>query len=244
MIGGKYSIWIVILQEFEIEFVSEKAKKSLVFVELISELPRVDEENEEEPTLPDENLFLISSSDPWYGYFLVYLQMLKSPSHLSSDARRRIRQNSKKYVIIGDTLYNRGIDCVLCRCLTHKEVEKGLNDFHSGACGGHLSGLATTQKILRAGYYWPTIFKDCMNVVKKCHPCQVFTKNMHACLALLFPIIDVGPFSIWGIDFITCTLAFARDFTKWVEAMPTIKNNDETVAIFTFNNIITRFGVP
>jgi hypothetical protein len=45
-----------------------------------------------------------------------------------------------------------------------------LNNFHTGACGGHLFGLATTQKILRAGYFWPTLIKDCIESVKKCHP--------------------------------------------------------------------------
>ena len=114
--------WIVILQEFENEFVSAKAKKSLVFVKLILELPRDEEENEEELNLPDEHLFLISSSDPWYEDFLVYLQTLKLPSHLSSDSHRWIHQNSKKYVIIGDTLYSRGINCILRRCLTHEEA--------------------------------------------------------------------------------------------------------------------------
>ena len=254
LIGGKYSKWIVILQEFELEFVSAKAKKSLVFAELISELPRIEDENNEEPTFTDEHLFLISSSDPWYGDYLVYLQTLKLPSHLSSDERRRVRQNAKKYVIIGDTLYNRGIDCILRHCLTHEEAEKVLNDCHSGACGGHLSGLATAQKILRAGFFWPQIFKDCMNAVKRCHPCQVFTKKMRAPPAPLHPVIAVGPFARWGIDFTTCTPASARGhkyiivavdyFTKWAEAMPTVKNDGETAAIFIFNNIITRFGVP
>jgi hypothetical protein len=28
-----------------------------------------------------------------------------------------------------------------------------LNDFRTGVCGGHLSGLATAQKILRASYF-------------------------------------------------------------------------------------------
>ena len=32
MIGGKYNKWIVILQEFDLEFVSAKSKKSLIFV--------------------------------------------------------------------------------------------------------------------------------------------------------------------------------------------------------------------
>jgi hypothetical protein len=96
---------------------------------------------------------------------------LNFPQHLSRDDRRRIRYQSKKYTIVDDTLYRRGIDDILHRCLTHREVETVLNDFHSGACGGHLSELATTQNFLRAGYFWPTIFKDCIEAVKKCHPC-------------------------------------------------------------------------
>ena len=37
--GGKYSKWIVIFQEFDLEFINAKAKKSLAFLELVSELP-------------------------------------------------------------------------------------------------------------------------------------------------------------------------------------------------------------
>ena len=39
MIGGKYNKWIVILQEFDLEFVLAKSKKSLIFVQLISDFP-------------------------------------------------------------------------------------------------------------------------------------------------------------------------------------------------------------
>jgi hypothetical protein len=31
---------------------------------------------------------------------------------------------------------------------------------------------------------------------------------------------------------------------KWVEAMPTFKDDGETVAPFLFNQILARFGVP
>ena len=44
MIGGKYNKWIVILQEFDLEFVSVKSKKSLIFAELISYFPSLEEE--------------------------------------------------------------------------------------------------------------------------------------------------------------------------------------------------------
>jgi hypothetical protein len=75
------------------------------------------------------------------------------------------------YLILDDTLYHRGIDCILCQCLTHEEEELVLNDCHTRECGGHLSGLSTTQKILRAGYLWPSLIKDCVKAVKKCRPC-------------------------------------------------------------------------
>jgi hypothetical protein len=62
IIGGKYSKWIVILQEFDLEFTSAKSKKSLVFTELMSKLPRVDKEPVVNDYFTDESLFLISSS--------------------------------------------------------------------------------------------------------------------------------------------------------------------------------------
>src|SRR5882757_6370804 len=45
MIGGKYNKWIVILQEFDLEFVSAESKKSLIFAKLISDFLSKDEES-------------------------------------------------------------------------------------------------------------------------------------------------------------------------------------------------------
>ena len=72
----------------------------------------------------------------------------------------------KNYLIIRDTLYHRGVDSILRRYLTHEEAEIVLNDAHHGACGGHLSGLETTKNISRAGFFWPSIFKDCVEAIK------------------------------------------------------------------------------
>jgi len=139
-------------------------------------------------------------------------------------------------------------------CLVHHEAEHDLNDFHAGACGGHLSGLATAQKFLCTDYFWPSIFKDCVEVVKRCHPCQIFTRKIHTPPAPLFPVLTVSPFAKWGIDFMTCKptstighhyIIVAVDyFTKWEEAMPTRLNNGETTTLFIFNHIIATFGVP
>ena len=77
----------------------------------------------------------------WNGDILVYLQNLKCPTAFLREERCKLRLHAKNYLIIGDTLYRRGVDSILRRCITHKEAETDLNDSHSGACGGHLSGL-------------------------------------------------------------------------------------------------------
>ena len=180
LLGGKYSKWIVILQEFDLEFTTANSTKSLVFVDLICSLPTDSTPSYAEDHIPDETLFLISTRDPWYSDIIVYLQTSKFRFELDKAAHRRIRHQSQPYRIVGDTLYRIGVDSVLRRCLTLEEAEKVLNECHSGACGGHMFGYDTAQKILRAGYFWPSIFKDCITAVRKCHPCQIFQRKMRA----------------------------------------------------------------
>jgi len=117
-----------------LEFQSIKSKKSLVFAELILEF--LSEEFDEMESFPDELILLISSSDPWYGDILIYLQTLKCPQTYSRDEHRRLRYNAKNYLIVNTTLYHCGVDSILRRCLTHEEAESVLNDAHNGAYGG------------------------------------------------------------------------------------------------------------
>ncbi|KAL4285247.1 hypothetical protein GQ457_16G016930 [Hibiscus cannabinus] len=43
---------------------------------------------------------------------------------------------------------------------------------HAAACGGHFGGNRTAAKILQAGFYWPTLFKDAHAFAKACDQCQ------------------------------------------------------------------------
>jgi hypothetical protein len=69
-------------------------------------------ENVAVDSLPDESLFLISTDDIWYGDVIIYLQTQTFWSALSSTERRRIRYQARQYIILGDTLYRRGIDSI------------------------------------------------------------------------------------------------------------------------------------
>jgi hypothetical protein len=68
------------------------------------------------------------------------------------------------------------------------------------------------------------------------------------------PVFSVGPFTKWGIDFMTYNphsfeghgyIIVAMDyFTKWAKAMPTFDNTGKIAMLFIFNHIITRFEIP
>ena len=73
VLGGKYSHWIVILLEFELEFANASSKKSLVFTELMCDLPCAVTDYEPNYLFPDEFMFLISTTNLWYGYLIIYL---------------------------------------------------------------------------------------------------------------------------------------------------------------------------
>jgi hypothetical protein len=160
LLGSKYSKWIFILQEFDLEFDRATLKKSLVFAELISDFPHTAAEKVVVDSLPDESLFPINTDYIWYGDIIIYLQTQNFRPTLSSAERCRVHYQARHYIILGDTLYHRGIDFIFRHCLNFDEAEKALNDYHSGACGGHMFGYVTAQKILHEGYFWPSLFTD------------------------------------------------------------------------------------
>ena len=51
------------------------------------------------------------------------------------------------------------------------------------------------------GYFWPYVFKDCHEAIKNFPPCQHFYPKKRTHPSPLHPIIAVGPFTKWGIDF-------------------------------------------
>jgi hypothetical protein len=76
-INGKFSRWIIILQEYDLKFSTPKSKKSLILAELITTFPSDTTSAPVNTDFPDEHLFYITSDDPWYDDLLVYLRTQK-----------------------------------------------------------------------------------------------------------------------------------------------------------------------
>nr|KYP62340.1 hypothetical protein KK1_016872 [Cajanus cajan] len=53
-------------------------------------------------------------------------------------------------------------------------------EIHEGICGSHSGGRTLATKVLRAGYYWPTLKSDCTEFVKKCVQFQKHGTLIHS----------------------------------------------------------------
>ena len=140
-------------------------------------------------------------------------------------------------------------------CLLETEVKEKINEFHKKDCGGHLFWKTTTYKILRAGFYWPTLFPDVYKEVSTFHVCQIFEGKRKLKPLPLVPISVEAPFQQWGLDFIgeinpisfgkhKWILTATNFFTKWVETIPTKKTTDSVIIYFLLSHILSRFGCP
>ena len=86
--------------------------------------------------------------------------------------------------------------------MEQEDAKKVVAELHDGHAGGHFSEDTTTHKILRDGYYWPTLFKDAHAHVIKCDACQRCVGRQAKAAGPLKPVIISEPFEQWGIDII------------------------------------------
>jgi len=151
-------------------------------------------------------------------------------------------------------LYKRGFITPLIKCLGPNETQEVLADVHDGICIQHLGAKALAKKVLRAGYYWPTMLKDAEDYVNLCDKCQRHGDMHLAPPTELTSLVSPQPFAWWGIDLLgpfpkaagqLRYLVVAIDYsTKWIETEPLAQITAKNVLCFFKRNILARFGVP
>ena len=87
------------------------------------------------------------------------------------DAVRKLKIQASRFILIKDVLYKRGFSCPYLRCLVPEEAEYVMREIHKGICGNHSGARSLMHKLIRAGYYWPTMQKDVDAYVKTCDKC-------------------------------------------------------------------------
>ena len=108
----------------------------------------------------------IGGEESWMTPIVDYLKEGKLPQ--GRDETRKLRIKSARYVLMDEVLYKRGLSQPYLRCLAPDEANYVLREVHEGACGNHSGARSLVHKVVRAGYYWPTIQADAKAYVKVC----------------------------------------------------------------------------
>jgi len=134
------------------------------------------------------------ASCEWYSTIAQFLLKLEVSLGLSSSQARTINLKAAKYCIHENLLYWRDPSGILLRCLDKEQSIEVMHQFHSSICGGHHYQKTTAHKIIKAGYYWPTLFSDVFSFFKSCDKYLRFEGKQQLKSLPLKPMHASGPF--------------------------------------------------
>ena len=245
--------WILLCQEFNLTIKDKKGVKNVVADHLSRLVPESNSHGVPiGDSFPDEQLFALVRC-PWYADIVNYLVTGQIPPQWTSQQKRKFLADIKKYYFDDPYLFKYCPDQLMRRCVPNDKQIGILTFFHSEACRWHFSARKTADKILQAGFYWPTLFKDCFEFFKTFAQCQQLGGVTKRHMMPLTPILIIEIFDYWGINFMgpfppSCGYLYillSVDYvSKWVEAILTRTNDHKVVLKFIKEHIFSQFGVP
>ena len=111
----------------------------------------------------------------------------------------KIRVRSSRFTNHKGNLYKRGFSTPFLKCIAGEDTEYVLREVHEGISGNHIGARTLAGKVLRQGYYWPTIFKDATGLVKKCRIYQEHVKISRLPSEPLTSITSSGGWTYWDL---------------------------------------------
>ncbi|GJT79280.1 reverse transcriptase domain-containing protein [Tanacetum coccineum] len=195
---------------------------------------------------------LSDNTTPWFADLANYHAGNFVKKGMSSQQKRKFFKDAKHYYWDDPYLFKICADQVIRRCVFGKEAHEILMACHSGPTGGHHSANYTARKVFDSGFFWPTIYKDAINLVKHCDACQRQGKISQRDEMPQNAIQVCEIFDLWGIDFMgpfpssrgNKYILVAVDYlSKWVEAKA-LPTNDARVVCKFLKNLFARFGTP
>ena len=248
--------WVLLLQEFDIVIKDKKGTENVVadhLSRLESEESKRASDEEIKDTFPDELLFAFQILDtPWFADIANFISSGKLPPEFTGQQKKKLIHDSRGYIWDDPFLWKMCRDGIIRRCVPNDEIHSILHHCHGLNCGGHFGHQRTASKVLKSGFYWPSIFKDAKEFVQTCDSCQRSGNISKKDEMLQTGILEVEIFDVWGIDFMgpfpssegnRYILVCVDYVSKWVEAQACINNDAKTVCKF-LKKLFARFGMP
>jgi len=207
-------------------------------------------------TSPEEEkgvqVYALEEGDTWMTPYRRYLADGIVPTE--PEEGKKVKRNAARYTLVDGILFRYGFTHPILTCVSVDECTKIMAEPHEGNCGSHVGGRSLASKVIRAGFFWPTVREDCVRYAQRCKQCQMHADWQKAPPEELRSIYSPWPFHTRGIDILgpfplairqmKYLIVAIEYFTKWIEAEPVAQITAHKVQHFVWENIVCRFGVP
>ena len=74
---------------------------------------------------------------------------------------KKVKRNAARYTLVDGVLFRHGFTHPILTCVSSDKCTRIMAVLHEGICGSHVGGRSLASKVVRAGFYWPTVKEDC-----------------------------------------------------------------------------------
>ncbi|XP_050290234.1 uncharacterized protein LOC126728462 [Quercus robur] len=152
------------------------------------------------PSIEEVAVLTTQSTNTWMTPLISFLRDGHLPQN--TDEARKVKKRAARFTILNDVLYKRGFSMPYLKCVDEDEAKYILEEVHGGVCGDHAGPRSLVNKVIRAGYFWPTMQGDAANLVRRCSRCQRYGNVQRLPAEKMTTISSPWPFAQWGIDIV------------------------------------------
>ena len=108
----------------------------------------------------------VDEGETWMTPYKCYLVDGLLP--LEPAEARVVKKNASRYTLFDGKLFRHGYTHPILSCVNGEQCTRIMAELHEGICGSHIDGRALSSKVIRAGYYWPTMKEECTRYTQRC----------------------------------------------------------------------------
>ena len=118
--------------------------------------------------LRDDMLLKVTDVTPWYADIVNFMVVGYVPP---GENKKKLVYESRRHLWDDPFLYRVCADGLLRRCVPTAEGIRIIEKCHAAPYGGHYGVYRTQAKIWQSGFFWPTMYEDTKDFIRRCRRC-------------------------------------------------------------------------
>ncbi|KAJ4811234.1 Pol-polyprotein [Rhynchospora pubera] len=173
-------------------------------------------------------VYIVEAGKEWYALLWNFLKEGKLPE--DDKVARKVKRWALEFTIRDGLLLKKGYGIPWLTCVGRAKADEIITEVHEGICGSHQGITSLGRRIVRAGFYRPSLKKDVETYVRRCEKCQFHARIPRQPPHPMQSISSSWSFDVWGLDLlgpfpqgqgnVKFLVVAVEYFTKWIEAKP------------------------